>query len=200
MVSHGIPLDPTPPEPFSTRMSPPLNPFAIEIESLTIAQLHSLGDATVRGLLAEFVPLTHASEIAIWAKDPDADQLVALLDTAGPNGGFEMKVTQPLAEGIVSQVFLNQLNHLDHGLWRDKGHSSLVDQKLHQLTQYEMCVPFHLAGHRLGVMSAVQLTDRQHNAPSRWGFDDVDLKILRLAALALGQAMERALLAKQLGR
>lgn len=181
-------------------MTPSPNSFASAVESLTIAELHSLGDEVVRGLLAEFVPLTHASEIAIWAKDPDADQLVALLDTAGPTGGFEMKVTQPLTEGVVSQVYRDQMNHLDHGLWRDKGHSPLVDQKLHQLTQYEMCVPFHLAGHRLGVMSAVQLTDRKHNAPSRWGFDDVDLTILRVAALALGQAMERALLANRLGR
>ena len=68
------------------------------------------------------------------------------------------------------------------------------------MTQYEMCVPFHLAGHRLGVMSAVQLTDRKHDTPSRWGFDDVDLQILRIAALALGQAMERALLVKRLAR
>ncbi len=66
--------------------------------------------------------------------------------------------------------------------------------------QYDMCLPCHLAGHRLGVMSAVQLTDRKHNPPSRWGFDELDLQILRLAALALGQAMERALLLKQLGR
>ncbi len=180
-------------------MTPSSNPFAHEIESLTIAELYSLGDATVRALLAEFVPLTHSSEIAIWAKDPDAEQLVALLDTAGPDGGFEMQVTQPLTEGVVSQVYRDQMNYLDHGLWRDKGHSPLVDQKLHQMTQYEMCVPFHLAGHRLGVMSAVQLTDSKHNAPSRWGFDKLDLQLLRLAALALGQAMERALLVKKLG-
>lgn len=49
-------------------------------------------------------------------------------------------------------------------------------------------------------MSAVQLTDRKRNPPSRWGFDDLDLQILRLAGFALGQAMERELLAKQLGR
>ncbi len=181
-------------------MTPSPNPFSSDIKSLTIAELYSLGNEAVRGLLAGFVPLTHASEIAIWAKDPDAYQLVGLLHTAGPAGGFEMQVTQSLSEGIVSQVYRNETNHLDHGLWRDKGHSPLVDEQLHQLTQYEMCVPFHLAGHRLGVISAVQLTDSKHNAPSRWGFDEEDLTILKLAELALGQAMERALLATQLGR
>lgn len=181
-------------------MTPSPNPFTSEIQNLTIAELYSLGDETVRRLLAEFVPLAHASEIAIWAKDPAADQLVALLDTAGPEGSFEMKVTQPLAEGIVSKVFRDQAAYLDQGLWRNKGHSPNVDRQLHQLTQNEMCVPFHLAGHPLGVMSAVQLTDGKHGAPTRWGFDEADLNILNLAALALGQAMERALLAKISGR
>ena len=182
------------------RMTPQPNPFNGDIRHLTITELHSLGDDAVRSLLAEFVPLTHASEIAIWAKDPGADQLVALLDTSGPGGGFELKVTQPLNSGIVSQVYHEQTNFLDQGLWRSKQRSPLVDQALHQLTQNEMCVPFRLAGHRLGVMSAVQLTDRKHQAPTRWGFDEHDLKILKLAAQAVGQAMERSLLAKQLGR
>ena len=181
-------------------MTPSPNPSAREVGSLTITELHSLGDEVVRSLLAEFVPLTHASEIAIWAKDPGAEELVALLDTSGPAGGFEMKVRQPLAEGIVSQVYRERKNHLDQGLWRNKKRSPLVDQTLHQLTQHQMCVPFELAGHPLGVMSAVQLTDRKHNAPSRWGFDETDLKLLKLAARAVGQAMERALLAEQLGR
>ena len=59
-------------------MTPSPNPSAREVGSLTIAELHGLGDEVVRSLLAEFVPLTHASEIAIWAKDPDAEELVAL--------------------------------------------------------------------------------------------------------------------------
>lgn len=181
-------------------MKPPHHPSANEVGNLTLAELHSLGGEAVRELLAGFVPLAHASEIAIWVKDPAADQLVGLLETAGPAGEFEMKVTQPLAEGIVSQVYRDQTDHLDQGMWRGKGHSPLVDEQLQQLTMHEMCVPFHLAGHPLGVMSAVQLNDPKHNPPSRWGFDDEDLKTLKLAALALSQAMERALLAKQLGR
>ena len=181
-------------------MTPPPNPSAAAIGNLSIAELHRLCDTAVRGLLAEFVPLAHASEIAIWAKDPEAEQLVALIDTAGPDGGFEMKVTQPLAEGIVSKVYREQDPYLDHGLWRNKGHSPLVDKQLHQLTQNEMCVPFQLAGHPLGVMSAVQLTDGKHNAPGRWGFDEADLNILKLAARALSQAMERAFLAQRAGQ
>ena len=50
----------------------------------------------------------------------------------------------------------------------------------------------------LGVMSAVQLTDARHAAPVRWGFDDQDLALLKLAALAVSQAMERAFLAAKL--
>src|SRR6478752_4668753 len=121
-------------------MTPSPNPFASVVASLSLAELHGLGNEAVRELLAGFVPLTHASEIAIWAKDPAADQLVGLLETEGPAGEFEMKVIQPLAEGIVSQVFRDQTDHLDHGLWRDKGHISQVDEQLQQLTQHEMCV------------------------------------------------------------
>ena len=174
------------------------NPLTTDIGRFSIAELHTLGDEPVRHLLAEFIPLTHASAIAIWAKVPDEEQLVALLDTSGPSGGFELKVAQPLASGIVSQVYREHTSFLDRGLWRTKKQSPLVDQALHQLTQNEMCVPFLLAGHLLGVMSAVQLTDAKHKPPTRWGFDEQDLQILNVAAQALGQAMERALLAKQL--
>ena len=181
-------------------MNPQPNPFAGDIARLSIAELHSLGDEALRSLLAEFIPLTHASEIAIWAKDPAADQLVALFDTAGPSGVLELKVTQPLTSGIVSQVFREHAAFLDQGFWRPKKQSPLVDQMLNQVTQNEMCVPFEVAGHPLGVMSAVQLTDNRHKDPSRWGFDQQDLKHLKVAAQALGQSMERALLARKLGR
>ena len=152
----------------------------------------------MRGLLAEFVPLCHASEIAIWAKVPGEEELAAFIDTAGPDGAIEMKVTQPLSEGIVSQVYRDQAEYRDKGLWRNRQHSSLVDQAVHQRTQNEMCVPFHFAGQRLGVMSAVQLVDGKHANPARWGFDDQDLDLLKLAALAVSQSMERAFLAKRL--
>lgn len=179
-------------------MTPPADAFAAEIESLSIQELHKLADPRVRELLAKFLPLTHASEIGIWAKVPGEDRLAAIVDTAGPEGAFEMKVTMPLSEGIVSRVFLDQTSYLDKGLWRNKEQSQRVDQMLHQRTQNEMCVPFHLAGCRLGVMSAVQLTDARHAAPVRWGFDDQDLALLELSALAVSQAMERAFLAGKL--
>jgi GAF domain len=179
-------------------MTPTSDAFAAEVARLSIQDLHELGDPVVRGLLADFIPMTHASEIAIWAKVPGEDLLAAFIDTAGPEGGFEMKVTQPLSEGIVTQVYREQSSYIDKGLWRNKKHSPLVDQQLHQRTQNEMCVPFQLAGCRLGVMSAVQLTDAKHAAPVRWGFDDQDLALLELAARAVSQAMERAFLAKKL--
>jgi GAF domain len=179
-------------------MTPPSDAFAAEIESLSIQELHDLADPFVRELLAEFLPLSHASEIGIWAKVPGEDRLAAIADTAGPEGDFEMKVSMPLSEGIVSQVFRDQASYLDKGVWRNKQQSQLVDQMLHQRTQNEMCVPFQLAGCRLGVMSAVQLTDARHAAPDRWGFDDQDLALLKLAALAVSQAMERAFLAGKL--
>lgn len=162
-----------------------------------MAELHALGDAPVRQLLAEFVPLTHSSEIAIWVKDPAAEQLVALLDTAGPAGGFEMIIVQPLSSGVVSQVYCERKRFLDRGIWRSKKLSPLVDKALNQVTQNEMCVPLAGAGLRFGVMSAVQLTDAKHSDPTRWGFGEQDLKLLSVAALALGQALERAFLARQ---
>lgn len=65
---------------------------------------------------------------------------------------------------------------------------------MNQITQNEMCVPFHLGGFPLGVVSAVQVTDNRHAEPRRWGFDEQGLKVLEVAALALAQAMERAFL------
>lgn len=166
------------------------------IERLSIAELHSLCDHDVRSLLAEFLPLVNASELSIWVKDPDADRLVALLDTLGPAGPVELKITQPLTSGIVSQVYRTQTAFLDDGLWRSKAQSPLVDQALRQSTQHEMCVPFALAGHPIGVMCAVQLSDSIHQAPARWGFNSQELAILKVAAQAAALGMERARLAQ----
>jgi hypothetical protein len=167
-----------------------------DIGRLSIAQWHALGDAPLRRLLAEFLPLVNASEMAIWVKDPGAERLVALFDTAGPDGPLELKVSQPLATGIVSQVFRDRKPFIDKGLWRTNKQSPLVDQALRQVTQNEMCVPLEFAGLPVGVVSAVQLTDSRHKNPVRWGFDERDLAILSVASTALGQSMERAMLSK----
>ena len=167
---------------------------AESLRRLSVGEWHALADDAVRHLLAEFIPLTHASEIAIWIKDPLAEQLVALIDTSGSERGFELKITQALSSGIVSQVFRDQQPFLDRGLWRSAKRSPLVDAAMNQVTQNEMCVPFAVAGQAVGVMSAVQLTDARHVEPSRWGFDASDLKILSVAAMALGLALERSLL------
>lgn len=172
-------------------------PLAAVLSQLPPAALHALGDSAVRQLLSRFVPLTHAHEIAVWAKDPGADQLVPILDTAGPGGGFEMRTAQSLASGIVSRVFRENTSFLEGGLWRSRERSPEIDRALQQVTQNEMCVPFYLAGRLLGVVSAVQLTDRKHSAPKRWGFDETDLAVLTVAAEAVGQAMERAWFAQR---
>ena len=168
----------------------------------TLQELHALGDAPVRQLLAEFRRLVHASELAVWVKDPQAEQLVVLFETSGPQGTsgqhspLELTVKQPLVSGIVSEVFREQKPYLDRGLWRSKKQSSLVDTALNQLTHYQICVPFTLAGLPMGVLSAVQLTDSKRQAPQRWSFDEVDLKLLSLAAFAVGQAVERSFLSR----
>lgn len=171
-----------------------------ELEHLSIAELYALGDERVRQLLAAFLPLTHASEIGVWVKDPDAEQLVALFDTSGPAGGLEMKVRQPLNTGIISEVYCEQKEFVDQGVWHSAKHSDLVDKALNQVTQNEMCVPMTVGSHRFGVMTAVQLTDARHGEPTRWGFDEDDLRVLAVAALAVGVALERALLIRGLPR
>lgn len=177
----------------------PANTGTAEIGHISIAQLHVLGDAPLRRLLAEFLPLVNGSEMAIWVKDPDAERLVALFDTAGPAGPLELKVSQPLTSGVVSQVFRDRKPYIDKSLWGTNKQSPLVDQALHQVTQNVICVPFDLAGFPIGVMSAVQLTDGKHKNPARWGFQDQDLNLLKLASLALSQSMERSLLARRAG-
>ena len=173
-------------------------PSTVDIGRLTIAELHALGDAPLRNLLAEFRPLVNASEVAIWVKDPDAEQLVALFDTTGPTGSFELKVKQPLKLGIVSEVYRDQKGYLDRSFWGSKKQSSLVDTALNQVTQHQICVPFAVAGLKFGVMSAVQLTDSKHANPKRWGFDEDNLSLLTVASVALGQSLERAYLAARL--
>ncbi len=177
-------------------MSAP-NSNAAEVGRLTPADFNALGDPAVRRLLALFVPLTHAHEIAVWVKDPAADRLVAVLDTSGPGGGFEMKTSQSLASGIVSRVYREQAAFLERGLWRSRERSPEVDAALQQVTQNEMVVPFRFADLLVGVMSAVQLTDRKHATPKRWGFDENDLAILAAAAEAVAQSLERALLLRR---
>lgn len=179
-------------------MTPQLNALLAGIETLPIEKLHALCDHEVRSLLAEFLPLVNASEMALWVKDPAGPHLVPILDTLGPAGPVEMKVTQPLTSGIVSQVYREQTPFLDQGLWKSKAQSPLIDKALRQSTLHELCVPFHLAGHPLGVLCAVQLSDSIHQAPARWGFTPQDLAILTVAAQATSLAMERVWFAQKL--
>lgn len=164
----------------------------VEWDRLTPAQWSGLCDQTVRGLLARFVHLAHAHEIALWVKDSEAERLVAVLDTAGPGGRLEMKVSQPLNSGIVSQVFRDQTPFLERGLWRSKQRSPMVDEAIGQVTQNEICVPFVISGYRLGVLSAVQVTDDRHGEPDRWGFEEPDLQVLQILAEVLAIALERS--------
>ena len=175
-----------------------LHPLHAELERLPLTVFHAMGDAPVRGLLATFLPLTNAHEMAIWIKDPEAERLVPVVDSTGPGGVLEMKASQPLSSGIVSQVYRENARYLESGIWRAKGHSPEVDQALKQITQHEMCVPFRMAGRLVGVMSAVQLADLRHaTTTARWGFTPAHLDILAVAAEALGLAMERAWLAQR---
>jgi len=178
-------------------MNLPAIPAVAAMHPLMVAEMHGLGDDDVRSLLAEFLPLLNASELAIWVKDPEAEQLVALLDTLGPGGPVELQVAQPLTSGIVSQVYREQTPFLDRGLWRSKTQSLLVDQALGQSTLHEICVPFHLGGQSIGVMCAVQLADSIHQAPARWGFTPQDLAVLKGAAQATALAMGRAWLVQR---
>ena len=179
-------------------MSSQPHPSLAGISQLPIDALHDLCDHEVRSLLAEFLPLVNASEMAIWIKDPAAPHLVPILDTLGPSGPVEMKISQPITSGIISQVFREQTPFLDKGLWRSKTQSPLVDQALSQSTLHELCVPFHLGGHPIGVLCAVQLADSIHQAPTRWGFNSQDLAILSVAAQAAALAIERAWFARQI--
>jgi len=157
-----------------------------DLTKLGLAELYELGDPEVRALLAEFLPLTQSSAIAIW-----------VLDTAGPEGALEMKRPQPLSTGIVSQVYRERKSFLESSLWRSKQRSLLVDQALDQETVNEMCVPFWVGGRLVGVVSAVQIMDEKHPQPKRWGFKEEDLQVLNVAAHALGLAMERAYWARR---
>ncbi|HTI69684.1 MAG TPA: GAF domain-containing protein [Candidatus Limnocylindria bacterium] len=168
-----------------------------DLTKLGLAELYELGDPEVRALLAEFLPLTQSSAIAIWVKDPEAEQLMPVLDTAGPEGALEMKRPQPLSTGIVSQVYRERKSFLESSLWRSKQRSLLVDQALDQETVNEMCVPFWVGGRLVGVVSAVQIMDEKHPQPKRWGFKEEDLQVLNVAAHALGLAMERAYWARR---
>lgn len=178
--------------------SPDLRSLPEALGHLSPAQLNALADPVVRGLLQRFVSIVHAHEIAVWAKDPEANQLVPFLDTAGPAGGFEMSAAQSLERGIVSRVFREHSSFLERGLWRSRERSPEIDMALQQVTQNEMCVPFYLYGHLVGVVSAVQLTDRKHSPPKRWGFEERDLEVLAVAAEAVAQSLERAWYAQRL--
>lgn len=173
------------------------HPLAEPLGNLSPAELNALADPPARQLLARFIPLTHAHEIAVWAKDPVADQLVPFLDTAGPSGKFEMNTAQSLARGIVSRVYRENTSFLERGLWRSRERSTEIDKALQQVTENEMCVPFYLAGRLMGVVSAVQLTDSRHRPPKRWGFDEADLALLGVAAEAVAQSLERSWLMRR---
>ncbi len=112
-----------------------------------------------------------AHRIGLWAKLPDSDTLQLVCNRSLKGWvNYEVPIQLPVTEGIVGSVYREQKSKADIGLYRSKEASPQIDQKIKQLTGYQVSVPFLMGGQCLGVLSAVQLLNEPVANPRSWGF------------------------------
>lgn len=112
-----------------------------------------------------------AHRVGLWLKAPGTETLQLVCNRSAKGWvGYDVPVQLAVTEGIVGAVFREQKSKADVGLYRDKAASPQIDQKIKQITGYQVSVPLLVNGECLGVLSAVQLLNEPVANPRSWGF------------------------------
>ncbi len=112
-----------------------------------------------------------AHRVGLWLKQSDSDTLQLVCNRSLKGWvSYDTPIQLPITEGIVGSVFREQKSKADVGLYRSKEASPQIDQKINQLTGYQVSVPFLFGNECLGVLSAVQLLNEPVANPRSWGF------------------------------
>jgi hypothetical protein len=163
-------------------------------ESITPENFGDLCLGQVHALFEEAFAKTGAHSGLVWILDAAQENLVPAFAWGPAAQRLLLSHRQPLREGIVSLVLMNEQPLIQNDVYQDAKHSKIVDQKFNQRTFAMMAVPFYFLRRCRGVVSAVQL--HAQGEPQPPGFQPEHLKVLRRAATLATDLIDYQILRK----
>lgn len=165
------------------------------IESTPPAQLIGLLDQPSLGLLCDAFLDVGGCEGTVWLFDENAGDLVAVFNS-GEDADSLIGFCQPLGQGIISMVFVQQLPYCENDIQASEGHDDTLDRKISKHTTAMIAVPFYFGFGLRGVISCVQLEEASH---AREGFSFADVETLSRVANLLERLVNESLFSSALG-
>ncbi len=141
---------------------------------------HALGGSS-REILREAAVRIRADEASIWIRSDDGGEMVLTLNSGPESDSMELRVRQPINEGIISLVYRDGKPVLENALFAHRSYSPKVDISEGQSTHYIAAVPLLLDDCIIGVISAVQITtsSAETRDAQDWGLAEDSLEVLR---------------------
>lgn len=144
-------------------------------------ELTSEGKAVIARLLGE-IP---ADEATVWLYREAENVLLAIHNPVNPE---IVGLTQPVSQGLISQVLVTGLPLLEPDVTTRHEHDRNIDSQTGQQTLALMAAPIDQDADVTGVVSAVQLSGGESDR----GFNERDLATLEHATRELGKLMASA--------
>jgi hypothetical protein len=168
-------------------------------DAIHAAQFESLLDPLLRQIFERGFADAKAHEGTVWLVD-DAGEFLEPAFNSGPHaekivGQFK----QHLGSGLISMVFATEQPFVDNDVSGNARQSKLLDATLGVQTRALIAVPFHFLNACRGVVSCVQLTPADKNAPAPRGFLPAHLAEVQRAAALAAQLIEYRLLSRAVG-
>jgi hypothetical protein len=165
------------------------------IEATPPAQLAGLVDQVSLGLLRDAFLAVGGCEGTIWLFDEKAGDLVAVFNS-GEDAKSLIGFRQPLGQGIISLVFVQQQPYCENDIQTSEGHDDTLDRKISKHTTAMIAVPFYFGFGLRGVISCVQLEEA---AREREGFSFVDVETLARVTNLIERLINESLFSSALG-
>ena len=165
------------------------------IEATPPEQLAGLIDRLSLGLLCDAFIEVGGCEGTIWLFDEKAGDLVAVFNS-GEDAVSLIGFRQPLGQGIISLVFVQQQPYCENDIQASEGHDDTLDRKISKHTTAMIAVPFYFGFGLRGVISCVQLEEAAHE---REGFSFADVETLSRVANLVERLVNESLFSSALG-
>ncbi len=162
------------------------------IASSRPTDIASLLDHACLDVLTQTFEHIGGSEGTVWLSDASGQQLTAVLNS-GPDAKEIVGFEQPIGSGIVSMVYCQQQPYCENEIGTETAaHDDTLDRQIHKSTHAMVAIPFYFAFGLRGVISCVQLQEK--DADEMGGFESADIEQM----LKAGNHVERLLNGKLL--
>ncbi len=165
------------------------------IEATPPAQLVELVDQASLALLCDAFLQVGGCEGTVWLLDEKAGDLVAVFNS-GVDADSLIGFRQPLGQGIISLVFVQQQPYCENDIQASEGHDDTLDRKISKHTTAMIAVPFYFGFGLRGVVSSVQLEEA---AGPRDGFSFGDVETLSRVSNMIERLINESLFSSALG-